>query len=207
MPSVRELCERFEVGRSAVRDAITTLKGKGLVDVRHGEGAFVCRFDSTALFQGILLTEEKDIRQLFAVRKILEAGIAESAAQKCEAGDLESMKQAVEELRTGTVDGWEADYRFHLAIARATQNDILVQLTETIASTTKKAMIDFHRIIFSDPGLRQTVFEQHLALYQAIRDELPEQAREHLLAHLTFTERLLKRYLQDRTGFAESEEK
>lgn len=202
LPSVRELCEQFDVGRSAVRDAITTLKGKGIVDVRQGEGAYVCRFDSAAVFQGILLAEEKDIRQLFQVRKILEAGVAETAAQERNQDDLESMKQAVEELKTETSNGWEADYRFHLAMARATQNEILVQLTETLASTTKKAMIDFHRILFSDVGLTQAVFEQHFAIFQAIHDGHPEEARENLLAHLTFTERLLKQYLQDRGGFA-----
>lgn len=185
---------------------MTTLKGRGLVDVRHGEGAFVCRFDGAALFQGILLTEEKDIRQLFNVRKILEAGIAETAARERGPRDLDLMKAAVEELRTGTSNGWEADYRFHLAIARATQNGILVQLTETIASTTKKAMIDFHRIIFSDQALTKSVFEQHFALYQSIHDGNPEKARNRLLEHLTFTERLLKRYLQDRKAFAESQE-
>ncbi|HET7580468.1 MAG TPA: FadR/GntR family transcriptional regulator [Bacillales bacterium] len=206
LPSVRELCELFDVGRSAVRDAMTTLKGKGLVDVRQGEGAFVCRFDSSALFQGMLLTEEKDIRKLFHVRKILEAGIAETAARERSADDLLFMKQAVDALRTETATGWEADYRFHLAMARATQNEILLQLTETIASTTKKAMIDFHRILFSDSELTQTVFNQHFSIYCAIRDQLSEEAREHLLTHLTFTEQLLKSYLQDRDGFADNRE-
>lgn len=205
LPSVRELCKLFDVGRSAVRDAMTTLKGKGLVDVRQGEGAFVCHFDSTALFQGMLLNEEKDIRELFHVRKILEAGIAETAARERTADDLSSMKQAVDALRTESAAGWEADYRFHLAMARATQNDILVQLTETIASTTKKAMIDFHRILFSDSELTQTVFEQHFSIYRAVRNQLPNEAREHLLTHLTLTEQLLQRYLQDREGFAGNE--
>ncbi|MEL3973203.1 GntR family transcriptional regulator [Rossellomorea oryzaecorticis] len=36
LPSVRELCEMYEVGRSAVRDAMTTLKGKGILQVKQG---------------------------------------------------------------------------------------------------------------------------------------------------------------------------
>jgi GntR family transcriptional repressor for pyruvate dehydrogenase complex len=207
LPSVRELCERFDVGRSAVRDAITALKGRGLVDVRQGEGAFVCRFDSTALFQGILLTDEKDIRELFHVRKIVEAGIAETAARERRSDDLADMEQAVDDLRSESVNGWEADYRFHQAMARAARNDILLRLTETIAATTKKAMIDFHRIIFSDSGMTDAVFEQHFAIFRAICDGRPEEARENLLVHLTYTERLLKRYLRDRSEFAGTKER
>lgn len=204
LPSVRELCEQLNVGRSAVRDAMTTLKGKGLVDVRQGEGAFVSRFDPTALFQGILLTDEKDIRQLFNVRKILETGIAEEAARHRTSGNLDNMKQTVDQLKRSetTGDAGEADYLFHHVIAEATQNDMLVQLMETIASTTKKAMIDFHRIVFSDKKLVETVFQQHFAVFEAIRDSSPQKARGHMLDHLTFTEQLLQRYLKDPKAFA-----
>ncbi|HEX6923239.1 MAG TPA: FadR/GntR family transcriptional regulator [Bacillales bacterium] len=206
LPSVRELCDRFGVGRSAVRDAMTTLKGRGLVDVRQGEGAYVCRFDSSTLIQGIHLVDEKDISELFSVRKILEVGTAEMAARFRRPSDLENMKQAIDELRnTEEITGWEADYHFHLSIARATQNRMIVQLMETTASTIKKAMIDFHRIIFSDGDLTNKVFDQHFAVFEAIRNELPEDARRHMLAHLAFTEELLHEYLNDRSGFASTE--
>lgn len=206
LPSVRQLCERFEVGRSAVRDAMTTLKGKGLIDVRQGEGAFVRRFDSSTLVSGIQLADEKDISELFNVRKILEVGTAEMAARFRKKDDLKKMKQAIDDWGGDEgASGWGADYRFHLATARATQNGMLVQMMETIAAVTKKVMIGFHGILVADDDLAANVFDQHCAVYEAIRDGKPQEARIRMLEHLTFTEALLDQYLADRDTLVSSE--
>lgn len=194
LPSVRELCELFDVGRSAVRDAITTLKGKGLVNVKHGEGTFICHFDLSTLFHGLLLADEKDISQLFGVRKVLEVGIAENAAIHHRTQNLKEMKDAIEKLQSvETMKAWESDYDFHIAIAKATQNEMLVQLMQTISASTQKAMMDCHLIILSDVQLTKTVFEQHLAIYKAIKGGLAQEARERMFLHLTFVEGLLHR--------------
>lgn len=198
LPSVRELCEQFDVGRSAVRDAITTLKGKGMVEVRHGEGTFISHFGATQMFQGIFLADQRDISQLFSVRKLLEAGIAETAAIHHQPQQLVMMKQALEELKTSeTVDGWQADYHFHLTIAKATQNDILIELMQTISQTTQHAMIDFHNIIFTDEALMEIVFNQHLAVYEAIESRDPHLARLRMVDHLSYVEDLLHQHLLD----------
>lgn len=162
LPSVRELCESFNVGRTAIRDAITTLKGKGLVDVRRGEGTFVRHFDCSQIFEELRLLKQADIRKLFAVRKILEAGTAEMAARVQDPAQLEKMQECMHQLRDAkTVEGWKADYAFHLAIADATQNEILVQLLDTISSTMKEAIMGCHQIIMEDPVLTRSIIRQH----------------------------------------------
>ena len=94
LPSVRELCELFGVGRSAVRDAITTLSGKGIVTVKQGEGTYICEFDSSKLFNHpLLLPSSKDITELFQVRKIVETGIAEASAIHRSEEDLLKMEE------------------------------------------------------------------------------------------------------------------
>ncbi|UOK56341.1 GntR family transcriptional regulator [Bacillus sp. OVS6] len=94
LPSVRELCERFGVGRSAVRDAITVLKGKGLVKVKQGEGTYVSKYDSSKIFsKAVMLPNANDITELFQVRKIVETGMAEMAACNRSEKDLTLMKK------------------------------------------------------------------------------------------------------------------
>lgn len=193
LPSVRELCASFNVGRTAVRDAITTLKGKGFVDVRRGEGAFVLRYDSSQLFEGLRLLNSSDIQKLFSVRKILEVGIAEMAAQVRDPIQLQKMKACIARMKTtDTIDGWKADYEFHLAIAEVTQNEFLVQLLETISTTMKKAIRDCHQMIFDDPALAQAVIHQHEKIYEAIEAGDPDQAKACVIEHLTYVESLLK---------------
>lgn len=187
LPSVRELCELFDVGRSAVRDAITTLKGRGIVYVKQGEGTFVSPFDSARLFlSNGLLPNEKDIIQLFEVRKLLEAGMAEMAALNRNDADLKEMEWALNSFANHDINTWEADYAFHMAIAAATGNTILTQLMEFISSTTKKALIDFHQSIFNNDGLTKEIHHQHVNVFAMIKEGNRNLARLKMLEHLEF---------------------
>lgn len=190
LPSVRELCEMFGVGRSAVRDAIITLKGKGAVDVKQGEGTFIRKFDSTKLFTNqLILPDIKDIRQLFQVRKILEPGIAETAALNRNDIDLEAMENA---LFNENSQGWESDYTFHMAIANATRNDIITQLMQFISTTTKKAMNDFHQYIQENQSIVMKIDAQHESIYQAIKNSKQGNAGQAMIEHLDYVENILK---------------
>ncbi|MFA8438737.1 FadR/GntR family transcriptional regulator [Pueribacillus sp. YX66] len=192
LPSVRELCEMFDVGRSAVRDALTTLKGRGLVDVKHGEGTFVCHLDTAQLIPDVLLVRKSDINKLYQVRKILEVGIAETAAVNATEKQLANMKQALDELADAkTLEAWEADYRFHEEIVKASGNEILIDLMEMVSTTTKKAIMDCQRIILSDHSLSSHVMKQHIDIYEAIKARQPKQAREAMYRHLNYVEQLL----------------
>lgn len=192
LPSVRELCQLFDVGRTAVRDAITTLKGKGLVEVRHGNGTFVCPFDCTRVFHGLSLVNKEDIRNLFEVRKILEVGTAELAAVNREQLHLVKMKQALDCLaQADSLEAWRADFDFHLVIAEATRNEHLMQLMQTVSSTIRKGIMDCHRVILADADRERLIFQQHVAVYEAILAADPNRSRQAMMEHLSYVEALL----------------
>jgi GntR family transcriptional regulator, transcriptional repressor for pyruvate dehydrogenase complex len=189
LPSVRELCEMFGVGRSAVRDAITTLKGKGAVEVKQGEGAYILEFDSTRLFNNhLLLPGYRDISELFQVRKILEAEIAEMAALNRSEADLHLMEKI---LSNQSIKGWESDYHLHTAIAKAAGNEIIIQLVQFISATMKKAMIDFHNYIEKIPTTVQVIENQHIRIYESIKLAIPQKAKQTMIEHLNFVEKEL----------------
>ncbi|MGG4489174.1 FadR/GntR family transcriptional regulator [Metabacillus idriensis] len=194
LPSVRELCERFGVGRSAVRDAITALKGKGLVVVKQGEGTYVSKFDSRKIFShAVMLTNANDVTELFQVRKIVETGMAEMAACNRSEKDLKQMNMI---LSTQTDAPWEDDYQFHLSIAKATGNALLIQFVQVISTTIKHAMIDFHQFIKCDNEAIETIAVHHERIFESISSGKPNQSSEYMLQHLTFVESILHKSLQ-----------
>lgn len=198
LPSVRQLCEMFNVGRSAVRDALTTLKGKGLVEVRHGEGTFVCHLNTAQLLPDVLLIRKDDIHKLYQVRKILEAGIVELAAANATEENLENMHHALEDLKNAsTLEAWEADYRFHEEIVKASGNEILVELMDVVSITMKQAIMDCHRIILSDRTYALEIIKQHSEIFEAIQSRDGKGAREAMYKHLNYVESLLDSYLSD----------
>ncbi len=189
LPSVRELGEMFGVGRSAVRDAITILKGKGVVEVKQGDGAYILKFTSTRLFNNdLLVPNSKDIKELFQVRKLLEAGIVEMAAINRTEADLLFMEKS---LINDSMEGWESDYHFHTAIAKAAGNQIIIQLIQLISTLMKNAMIDFHHYIEKNPSTLQVIERQHLRIYECIKLAKPLEAKEMMIEHLNIVENLL----------------
>ncbi|MFB4162387.1 FadR/GntR family transcriptional regulator [Alteribacillus sp. JSM 102045] len=189
LPSIRELCELLDVGRSAVRDAFLTLNGKGAVYVKQGEGAFICEFDSAKLFnQTALHAATKNIRELFQVRKILETGTAEAAAIHRSEEDIKT----IENILAGPLDGWESDYQFHIAMTKATGNKILIQLMEFISATMKQAMKDFHAQIRENEKTVNFIMKQHLLLFEAIKAGNAAQAKQAMITHLNYVEDLLQ---------------
>ncbi|PAE23710.1 MULTISPECIES: FadR/GntR family transcriptional regulator [Bacillaceae] len=190
LPSVRELCELFGVGRSAVRDALTSLQGKGIVQVKQGEGTYITRFDSSKLFNNLHLHPDiKDIQELFQARKMVETGLAEMAAANRSEEDLALMK---EQISDAAIHGWEEDYQFHMAIARAAGNDILIQFVQFISETLKKSMIDFHHYLETRPDIARKIEEQHLEIYLSIKNKQPDQAYKNMVDHLELVEKLLQ---------------
>ncbi|WP_091271535.1 FadR/GntR family transcriptional regulator [Alteribacillus persepolensis] len=188
LPSIRELCEQLDVGRSAVRDALLTLNGKGAVHMKQGEGAFICEFDSKNLFnQTAISAEKRHMKELFQVRKILETGAAAAAAKDCTGEDI----QALEILLTDSLREWGADYKFHLKIAKMTGNPILVQLMEFISATMTQAMKDFHVQISENGEELHRIMEQHVRIFEAIQAADPNQAKRAMMEHLHHVEKLL----------------
>jgi GntR family transcriptional regulator, transcriptional repressor for pyruvate dehydrogenase complex len=190
LPSVRELCNLFDVGRTAVRDAITTLKGKGAVYVKQGEGTFICKFDSSNLFsKPVTVPNRNDLHKLFQVRKILEPGIAEMASLNRTEEDLKRMEFS---LSQSLHEGWEGDYSFHMSIAKATGNEILIGLLELISTTTKKTMMEVHHYIQREKQAALTIFNQHEKIFQSIQSENANKAGQCMVEHLDYVEKLLQ---------------
>ena len=136
LPPEREIAEMLDVTRTVVREALIMLEIKGLVEVRRGAGIYV--LDNAA---GEGAAESADMNhcndagpfELLQARQLLESNIAEFAALQATREDIIKMRQALQleerELASSAPGGSESgDMQFHLAIAEATHNSMLVEL-------------------------------------------------------------------------------
>ena len=98
---VHQLAEQFQVGRSAVREALSALRAMGLIEMKQGEGTYVKNFDSSSLTKSLnnrLLMKKEDILNLLEVRKVLEVGAVRAAAAKRTEANLQNMKHWLDEM-------------------------------------------------------------------------------------------------------------
>lgn len=197
LDSVEKLAEQFGVGRSAVREALNGLRTIGLVEMRQGEGTFVKHFEPESMKFPVtigLLMRHEDIRELYEVRKILEAGAAKMAAQKYGKEDLEAIEETlfVMEHAAGNERVAEiADANFHFSIVRATHNQILIHLMDSISDLLKETIRETRRVILYNEKRTQELLVQHRRIYEAIKIRDSENAEKFMYRHLDHTQKLL----------------
>ncbi|PID14936.1 GntR family transcriptional regulator [Sporosarcina sp. P34] len=203
LDSVQQLAESFSVGRSAIREALTSLRALGLIEMRQGEGTYVNEFSSEDLafpLQSAILMNQQDVDHLLGVRKILEVGAVTNAALNRSDEDLAKMEKALRSMKEHAGDillGEKADLDFHFAIAEATGNTLLVTLMNHVASLIGESMRETRRIcLYTEAATVDRLYEEHEAIFLAIKKQQPDLAAIHMQGHLVNVENVLSNYLK-----------
>jgi len=192
LPAERELAERYGVGRSSVREALRMLESRGLIESR-GSGAFVVapwRNPFQEPLGHVVAGEDVDRTQLFEVRRMIEAEAAALAAVRRSSGDLELMQKATAamEAEIDSADAYiAADITYHLVIAEATGNRLLLHLMQAIRERLTETFGSAYRF----PGGPRKSIAQHRLITQAIAGGDGELARELMTDHILRVEREL----------------
>ena len=131
IPAEPELAEALNVGRNTIREAIRVLSHSGMLDVRQGDGTYVCRTVDPA--ETIQRINRSSIRDHLEMQSILEAEAARFAARRRTEVDIEVLKKLVAALgepRQGEgLEGYmQRDRAFHLAVAKAAHNQAIEEL-------------------------------------------------------------------------------
>ncbi|HTC62160.1 MAG TPA: FadR/GntR family transcriptional regulator [Candidatus Saccharimonadales bacterium] len=187
LPAERELAEQFGVSRTAVREAIKALQEKGLVDAFPGRGTFVTNGTSNSMRRSldrIIKTGDRDgSTYLVEVREILEPEIAALAASRADYEDIDAMREAVEAMDSTEPDSEafiEADLDFHLALAEAAANPIVLSLIDSIVGLLREQRV---RISFVE-GSPERGQRYHRSILEAIERHDAQAARAAMQAHL-----------------------
>ncbi len=191
LPPERELTRRYQAGRSSVREALRMLESKGLIE-SVGNGSFTVSNFRNPLNNSLKLLlslDEANMREIYELRRILEAEAAALAAERRSEADLEDMEVAIGEMAAGLdsdrADSYiEADLRFHLAIAKASGNRLVLHSMHALRDLIRRALMSIYLI----PSSPERSLEQHRLIRAAILAQDAERARDEMRAHLVRVE-------------------
>ncbi|TWE04006.1 GntR family transcriptional repressor for pyruvate dehydrogenase complex [Peribacillus frigoritolerans] len=203
LDSIQQLAENFQVGRPAIREALSALSSMGLIEIKQGEGTFVKTFDPAIMnhpLSAALLMDQDNIKHLLEVRKILESGTAEVAAKKRTEENLIELKESLFNMDKVSDDeelSDKADIAFHVAVANASQNELLITLMNHVSELMTEKMGDIRRIaLYSEEMTLKQLYQQHVRIYDAIAAQDEDGARSAVLFHLQSVEESLDRVIQ-----------
>jgi GntR family transcriptional repressor for pyruvate dehydrogenase complex len=187
LPSESEIGEIFGVSRTVVREAMQTLKRRGLIEISPGRGTFV-RFNAKKTLKNSLnsvlqIGSLKTRDDLMEVREIIEPGMAMVAALRIKEEHIEELRKAIaimDESMSNSEAYIQADNEFHLTLAKATQNSLLPILIDSIVDLLTEQR---ERIFLAEGGPQQGQ-KYHKKIYQAILDKDPDAAFNAMVDHL-----------------------
>ncbi|UYZ83866.1 GntR family transcriptional regulator [Entomomonas sp. E2T0] len=215
LPAERKLAEQFGVSRPSLREALKKLAAKGLITSKQGGGNYVAE-GVGQLFKDPILNLYEEYpdaqRDLLEFRHTLEASSAYYAAQRATALDLERLKKAFESIEKRYLDKnstqqqeAEADANFHLVIAETSHNMVLLQIMRMLCDLVKQNIITsiFGLHAYSTEA-RDSLMEQHRALYEAIKNGDPEQAKLAASTHIDYVRTVWDEMAQEQKRMAQS---
>jgi len=187
LPPERELAQQFGVSRTAVREAVKALREKGHVEAYPGRGTFITDGTSHVIRQSldrmIRIGQPEGSGFLAEVREILEPEIAALAATRADAQALAAMREPIavmDEARKDSDAFIEADLDFHLALAEAAANPLILSLIDSIVGLLREQRM---RIFLVEGGPERGQYH-HKRILEAIEHRDPIGAREAMKAHL-----------------------
>jgi GntR family transcriptional repressor for pyruvate dehydrogenase complex len=189
LPTERELAEQFQASRTAVREAMKILAQKGLVEMRPGRGTIVIDGAPEAMQNSIGLVMKLQIGEvggsdnLVEVREIFETEIAALAAARAKDEEIAAMRAAIKVMDESLNDAdayIAADNQFHQALAKATQNSLILILIDSIVNPLSEQ----RKHVFAVEGGPQRGQFHHRRILESIIRRDPESARAAMRAHL-----------------------
>jgi GntR family transcriptional repressor for pyruvate dehydrogenase complex len=187
LPAERDLAQRFGVSRTAVREAVKALSEKGLVEALPGRGTFITNGTSNGIRQSldrlVKNGQAEGFTYLVEVREILEPEIAALAATRATEEDLAAMREVVAVMDTAQRDPdafIEADLDFHLALAEAAANPLILSLIDSIVGILREQRMGIFRV---EGGPERGQYH-HKRILNAIEHRDSQGAREAMRAHL-----------------------
>lgn len=190
---MKELSEMLQVGISSVREGLQQLNSMGIIKIVQGKGTYVSENLDLNYFmnslKSLITLQTQDFFNVMEARKLIECQTARLAAQRASKEKIEELTEIMREMREkvadlDTFDG--LDVRFHIAIAKASENPVLVILLESIRGLISGIVEEMARI--PEQPIRANRY--HEKILGAIQQRDADRAAAGMVEHLEDVEKL-----------------
>jgi DNA-binding FadR family transcriptional regulator len=185
LPSERDLSVQLGVSRPSLREALIALEVEGYIEVRMGSGIYVCEPPSPD--GGFDLSSEEGPLELIQARAIVEGEVAATAAKVGRKADFDAIEEAIDQMEADARAGntpIEADALFHVRVAEATGNSVLVGTVRRLFELRLGPLFDQLHSHFETPDVWAQAIAEHREVLKALRAKDPARAKAAMREHM-----------------------
>jgi GntR family transcriptional repressor for pyruvate dehydrogenase complex len=186
LPPERDLAGMLNISRPSLRTALKALSVMGVIRAKPGSGTYIA--DSipevfTEPMHFMTLIHNTSVEELFEARRIIEAGLAELAAERATDADIAALNKEIDGMSNSTGDPenfLKHDIRFHQAMAHTANNKLMSGVMDTIAHL----LYAIRRQTVARASDFGEAIEWHEKIVSAIRKHDGKRAKDMLSGHL-----------------------
>lgn len=194
-----EVCEKYTVGRSSVREAFRSLQAMGLIEIRKGRGTFVLskeKHADRALVEWYS-SHEIEVRDIIEARLAIEPFAVANAMKRITPEQLEKLKELVEKGRKATEEQDRAgmlaiDEAFHTQLVEASGNKYLAAIIKSI----QRISSEYRNKTFAIPRFFPYAAESHARMVEYIEkgDSISavKESTDHIMTALVHIDEIMK---------------
>jgi GntR family transcriptional regulator, transcriptional repressor for pyruvate dehydrogenase complex len=183
LPTEKELVAELGISRNILREGLKSLEALGLIEIRVGDGMYVCHFDSASVLSHIsfaISRTKQELTHLMYARLAIELGTLQQVVERIQDEDivlLEEILDRYDEAET-LEESSKIDLEFHQQLLAISRNPILAEFGTFLG----RFFIESLYFVITDPKVHTS--NEHRDLLGALRErDLPE-ASEILRAHI-----------------------
>lgn len=202
LPSERDLSVQLGVSRPSLREALIALEVEGYIEVHMGSGIYVCG-PSPAREGEIDLSTQEGPLELIRARAMLEGEVASVAAKNAKKAHIDAIEDAFRQMVEHTSAGinpLEADRLFHIRVAEATGNSVLVGLVTQLFDARLGPLFNRLHSHFDTVDVWRDAIAEHARILKALRARDPEMARAAMRRHMDIAFRRYSANLTEQGG-------
>jgi len=194
LPPEQILSKEFGTSRPSVREALSALEILGITESRGGKGNFIRNNLGFPLYEQIFkeLEEEESPFEILEARKAVETEIVGLSAKKATKEEIDAIKESLNKMKENMTDIpkiMKIDREFHINIARAAHNNLLFSMMIYLADLlNEKLWIKMKEKSWNIPGCPQKYLEEHIEIFNAIKNKDSKDARKRMYDHLAGVE-------------------
>lgn len=187
LPTTSELAQRFGVGLPTLREGLKKLETIGVIKIKHGSGIYVGdHINSIFLMNPIITTDtptQKQLLDLIDARIAIEPNTAALAAEHATPAQIAAMADLLRRAKENFANEnllSQINMQFHRSIATASGNAVFAQILTVVT----RLFAHEQRVIIDIFRSKETDHQQHVEIFEAIRERDRERARSLMHAHL-----------------------
>lgn len=183
LPSERELIAKLKVSRNILREAIKSLESVGIIEVRVGDGTYVCEFGYKSLIGQMsyaLARHGSEMETLVEARVLFEVAALDLIARNMTAENIERIETIIDKIGgAGTVEAnMEADLEFHTALAEISGNPVVSEICAFLQQ------FFFYAREYARPSMMMADVQSHQRLLDALVKGNIELAKGLMVEHI-----------------------